>query len=116
MPGGDGTGPRGEGPLTGRAVGRCAGYPEGGYVTAPGRGGGYGYYGRRGGGGRGYRNRYYATGLPYWRRYPACNEPVNQPEAEDTASLRRQVEFVADTIERIAERIERIIKNRKDAE
>jgi len=27
MPGGDGTGPAGMGPMTGRAAGYCAGYP-----------------------------------------------------------------------------------------
>jgi hypothetical protein len=32
MPGGDGTGPMGQGPKTGRAVGFCAGYPNPGYA------------------------------------------------------------------------------------
>ena len=70
MPGGDGTGPGGMGPMTGRAAGYCAGYPAPGYMNpAPGRG----YFGRgRGsfgrGGGRGRRNWFYATGLPGWAR------------------------------------------------
>ena len=39
MPGGDGTGPLGLGPMTGRAAGYCAGYPVPGYMNPlPGRG------------------------------------------------------------------------------
>jgi len=33
MPGGDGTGPAGMGPMTGRAAGYCAGYPVPGYMN-----------------------------------------------------------------------------------
>lgn len=39
MPAGDGTGPVGLGPMTGRAAGFCAGYPVPGYMNpVPGRG------------------------------------------------------------------------------
>jgi hypothetical protein len=39
MPAGDGTGPLGFGPMTGRAAGYCAGYPVPGYMyPTPGRG------------------------------------------------------------------------------
>jgi len=69
MPGGDGTGPGGVGPMTGRAAGFCAGYSVPGYMNpmvggrgfAAGRGGGRG-------GGRGRRNWFYATGAPGWSR------------------------------------------------
>ena len=38
MPGGDGTGPMGFGPMTGRAAGYCAGYPVPGFMNpVPGR-------------------------------------------------------------------------------
>lgn len=64
MPCGDGTGPAGRGPMTGRAAGYCAGYDMPGYMNyVPGRG----FWGR-GGGGRGWRNWYYATGLTGWQR------------------------------------------------
>jgi len=50
MPRGDRTGPRGAGPMTGRAVGYCTGYsvpgftnPVGGYGRGWGRGRGRGY-------------------------------------------------------------------------
>jgi len=33
MPGGNGTGPAGMGPMTGRAAGYCAGYPVPGYMN-----------------------------------------------------------------------------------
>lgn len=116
MPAGDGTGPRGEGPLTGRAMGRCAGYPANGYATAPGRGGGYGFFGRRGGGGRGLRNRYYETGLPQWRRYSQYDGPFYNQEPSETESLKSQVQFVADTIEQIAYRVNQLLKRKTEKE
>ena len=63
MPRGDGTGPGGMGPMTGRAAGYCAGYPVPGYMNPMG-GRGMG----RGGGGWGRRNMYWATGLTGWQR------------------------------------------------
>jgi hypothetical protein len=53
MPWGDGTGPAGMGPMTGRAAGYCAGYPVPGYMN-PMPGFGYGAWGGAQGG--------------YWRR------------------------------------------------
>lgn len=45
MPAGDGTGPAGLGPMTGRAAGYCAGYPVPGFVNPAPRGGvGYGRF------------------------------------------------------------------------
>lgn len=69
MPWGDGTGPRGFGPMTGRAAGYCAGYPAPGYMHPGGAGYGWGRgfgwssgrgYGRGFGRGRGWR-----WGYPY---------------------------------------------------
>ncbi len=77
MPGFDGTGPLGYGPMTGGGRGYCVTY-LGPYDSRAwvgwgiGRrraffgGGGRGWFGR--GGGRGWRNWYYATGLPGWAR------------------------------------------------
>ena len=84
MPGGDRTGPYGEGPMTGRRAGYCAGYGVPGYMNdVPVRGRGFGYgrgYGR--GWGRGYGYGYgYRWGAGYgggW--YPG---PVS-PEYERT--------------------------------
>lgn len=71
MPRGDGAGPGGMGPMTGRGAGYCAGYSVPGYMNP--YGGRYPGGGRAFGGGfgrgHGYRNWYYATGLPGWDRY-----------------------------------------------
>ncbi len=65
MPGGDGTGPGGMGPMTGRAAGYCAGYSVPGFMNPiPGQGS----WGWGRGGGWGRRNLFYATGLPGWQR------------------------------------------------
>jgi len=60
MPGGNKTGPRGEGPMTGRRLGFCAGNDRPGFDTTPGNFG-YGYgrgFGRGGGMGYGFRHGY----------------------------------------------------------
>ena len=69
MPGGDRTGPLGQGPITGRGAGYCRGYGMAGSANlgrsggwGAGRGAGFG----RGGYGRGWRNRFLATGVPGW--------------------------------------------------
>jgi hypothetical protein len=56
MPRGDGTGPAGMGPMTGRAAGYCAGYDMPGYMNP---------YGGRMGGGFGWgRGRFWGYGHP----------------------------------------------------
>ena len=68
MPGGDGTGPGGMGPMTGRAAGFCAGYSMPGYANpVGGRGMGMGMGRGRGGGfgrGRGFGWGRAGYGLP----------------------------------------------------
>jgi hypothetical protein len=72
MPAGDGTGPLGQGPGTGRRAGYCGGYDRPGYMNAtPGRGrwgGGRGTDDLWSRGGRGWRHRFWATGLTGWMR------------------------------------------------
>jgi len=124
MPRGDGTGPWGTGPMTGRAMGRCAGYETPGFTTTPGWGGGRrGMGGGRGAGwpgGRGYRNRYYATGMTGWQRadrgmqawgpdwgsYPAAGPAAPTGEvAEDLQAratrLERELTDVRDALARL---------------
>lgn len=61
MPRGDGTGPAGTGPMTGRGAGFCAGFRVPGFLnSSPGRGLGFGR-------GRGYRRMLWAAGL-----IPSC--------------------------------------------
>ncbi len=119
MPYGDGTGPMGLGPMTGRAAGYCAGYPVPGYMNPiPGSGlwcYGRGWFGR----GRGFRHWYRATGLPGWMRasmgLPAWGGWINpaffagfpqeitpQQEAE---ILKKQAEIIQEELKTINERI-----------
>ena len=109
MPGGDGTGPMGMGPISGRAAGYCAGYPAPGFMNP---GGGRGFSGRglggRGfggrGGGRGRRNMFWATGVPGWARagwVPVADTYPPMAGAAFTATLPRDAELQA--LERQAE-------------
>jgi len=77
MPGGDGTGPQGQGPMTGRAAGYCAGYPTPGYANPIyGRGRGFGF-GRGFGRGRG-RGRGWGRGFGWGAAYPYAYGYPNQ--------------------------------------
>ena len=119
MPQGNRTGPEGAGPMTGRAMGYCAGYEMAGFETAPGgragRGLGLGL-GRRFGGGRGgasfrraggfggglgagrgraaaYGGRFSAgLGRSYW------NEGAETGEARE-ASLREEIDLLSNRLE-----------------
>ncbi len=113
MPGGDGTGPMGMGPMTGRAAGFCAGFAVPGFANPF---GGRGFWGRgRGrGGGRGWRNWFYATGLPGWQRaamgWPfaagaAFAAPAPQQELE---MLRAQAGGMEQALEDCRRRIEEL--------
>jgi len=121
MPRGDGTGPMGLGPMTGRKAGYCAGFPVPGYMNPVSAGRGYfgwgrGFFGR--GGGRGWRNWYYATGLPGWARasmgypafggvYPYGAEITPKQEAD---ILKNQADILKKQLEDIQSRIEALEK------
>jgi len=122
MPGGDGTGPGGLGPMTGRAAGYCAGYPAPGYANPAGgrgfRGGG------RGGGGWGWRNPFHATGLTGWQRaaagwpafgpvappgVPYAGPYAPTPSAEQQIdALKAQAEYFEDALDGIRKRIQEL--------
>jgi len=92
MPRGNGTGPNGMGPMTGRGAGYCGGGGAPGFVTGgAGLGFGRGCGGRGGQRGRhGRRNMFNATGLTGRQR--AAMEAVPPPTASDTptADLEKQ--------------------------
>jgi len=121
MPGGDGTGPGGMGPMTGRAAGYCAGYAVPGYMNPVG-GRGFGAYGRGRGGGWGRRNWYYATGLTGWQRaamgpYPAAQgyqAPYAVPYApamttqQQLDALKGQAEYLEDALKNVKKQMDEI--------
>ncbi|MBU1752089.1 MAG: DUF5320 domain-containing protein [Chloroflexi bacterium] len=111
MPRGDGTGPSGQGPQTGRHAGYCSGYDRPGCAN-PGFGMGHG----RGGGGRGWRNMYYATGLPglarcdpAWSAPPAYG-PAMSPMSGDqeVQMLKGQAEALKQQLDAISQRLSEI--------
>lgn len=92
MPGGDRTGPNGQGPMTGRGWGFCGGASE--------PGAGYGGWGRRmraGWGGRGGRNRGQRGGWPM--------DVEMGPRGSRAASTG---DAVLDKLEELSERIARL--------
>jgi hypothetical protein len=116
MPRGDGTGPAGLGPMTGRAGGYCAGYSVPGFSNSiPGRGlfgRGRGFFG--GGRGRGFRNMYWATGLPGWARcgvYPAWGWGIAPYSSEQEVEvLKNQAKLMQDEMNAVNERIKELEK------
>ena len=119
MPGGDRTGPMGQGPMTGRAAGYCTGAAAPGFMNpSPGRGF-RSWGGRRGGGrglagGRGWRNQYYATGVPGWARAewgfaPPVYQDVplapSMAREQEMELLREQAEYLHEALEQIKGRI-----------
>ena len=104
MPRGDGTGPAGIGPMTGRAVGYCAGYSAPGFAnTIPGRGLGIGFRG-------GHRFMPYfghGYGSPYGMSFRI--EPTPQQEIE---ALQNQSKYLRNTLEGIQKRIAELEKEK----
>lgn len=101
MPGGDRTGPLGQGPMSGRAAGYCAGAEAPGFMNAGmgrgfGRGRGFGTGLGRGrgfggrGGGRGWRRRAYWDEGPGY--YPAAD--ATQAVIDEIAALRQRLELL----------------------
>ena len=109
MPRGDRTGPAGMGPMTGRAMGYCAGFDRPGYANP-----GPGFVGRGfGGGGHGRRHWHHATGLPGWMRAGwGANAPYAPPYPQTGLSkdqemdmLKAQSEGLRSALDEIAKRL-----------
>jgi hypothetical protein len=103
MPRGDGTGPAGMGPMTGRAAGYCAGYNMPGYMNPYGgrMGGGFGW-----GRGRfwGYRHPPAFWGAPYG--YGTVPYAAPYSAGQEKEALQEQVKFFEDQIASVRKRIE----------
>ncbi|HHO77350.1 MAG TPA: hypothetical protein ENN05_13115 [Deltaproteobacteria bacterium] len=102
MPFGNGTGPAGMGPMTGRAAGYCAGYNMPGYVNpVPGRG----FRGRGGrGGGWGRRGAWFDA--PYYQTPVYGAVPYNP--VQDADALKAQAQYLQKTLEEIQKRIQEL--------
>lgn len=124
MPRGNGTGPFGLGPGTGRRAGFCAGFSVPGYVNP--------VFGRRwfarswgfAGRGRGYRHCFYATGLPFWaginphafRLHPFYGYPY-APGHEMTKEmeidlLKKEAEELENALEAIKDRLSKLTEEK----
>lgn len=105
MPRGDGTGPMGMGPLTGRAFGFCAGFRTPGF-TNPGTGAGLG---RGCGYGRGFRRMSSFGTVPGWvpAGYSVFNGAFASAETEKEY-LTRQADFMENQLEQVKKRLEKL--------
>ncbi|MCX7020043.1 MAG: DUF5320 domain-containing protein [Candidatus Sumerlaeota bacterium] len=121
MPRGDGTGPMGMGPMTGRAAGTCAGFETQGVASStPGRGRGMGFrrgqgFGGRGSGGHGWRNMFRATGLPGWMRFGRYAAPYGDPTSYqkpdpeiEKQALQNQAEALQSDLDLVRKRLSEI--------
>lgn len=111
MPRRDGTGPEGEGPMTGRRMGNCVSKDET-METGRGLGRRYGSQGFRGG--QGGRNRrrsmFYATGMTGRQRAAILQADSKGLEQTDEIDmLKQEAAAVADRLERIEKRIEELV-------
>ena len=105
MPSGDKTGPSGNGPMTGRSAGYCAGFEQAGYENQIPRRGGVGR-GRRGGRGIfGFRNLGRRSGRGFFQSgYGGISE------AEENQSLTSEAGFLKRRLENINERLKELNK------
>lgn len=119
MPGGDGTGPWGLGPRTGRVLGYCAGYNVPGWYTHPGFGRGVSFGRGRGlGYGRGFwgRGRGFLEGALYPYPTPYFPESFIEPSREEEkAYLENMIKGLEEEMKLIRERFQELSKEKKEA-
>jgi len=102
MPGGDRTGPWGEGPLTGRKMGFCAGYDVPGYMNMQtARGGGFG---RRFRGGSAYGRGY---GLGF-RHGQTSQHWEGLADVSERTMIENQIRVLKDQLSALEERLSKL--------
>jgi hypothetical protein len=101
MPRGNGTGPMGRGPMTGRGLGFCAGLA---LPALMGLAFGRGREGR--GGGRGWRNMFHATGLTGWQRAAMAGTAPSAATVAPTAETEKQ--FLETQVEAIQSHLDEV--------
>ncbi|MEF8799220.1 MAG: DUF5320 domain-containing protein [Candidatus Bipolaricaulota bacterium] len=113
MPAGDRTGPRGEGPRTGRGLGFCSGYRTPGYTKGVPRGGGGFGRGRGFGFGRGFSRRFgysrgYVPSAPAPGDYARETGYANQEAQSEKEYLEREVEALENELEAMRRRMKEL--------
>ena len=121
MPFGDGTGPQGMGPRTGRRAGYCAGSPTPGAFNPLGRGCGFGL-GRGFGQGRGFRHRFWAIGMPGWawtqgaaQPYPSVPPFFPAEQVDEAKILKQQAAYLKEQLQDVQQRLAEV-ENKTDDE
>jgi hypothetical protein len=115
MPRGDGSGPNGLGPMTGRAVGYCSGHLVPGFMNPV-----FGFgFGR--GGGRGLCRGFWTTGIPGWARFPGFTAAVPDDQgfypaggldpATEARMLSGQIEIMEQSLKNAKERLDELQKS-----
>jgi len=105
MPFGDGTGPRGMGPMTGRGAGYCGGYGRPGFTNpAFGPAGGYGY--------PGYGAFYGYSGVnPYTPAIPGAPPASEMDREQELSYLKNQAQIARSQLEQIESRMRELEKS-----
>jgi len=107
MPRGDGTGPLGAGPMSGRGAGFCSWFGMPDYGNAPPA---YGYgmgFGR--GGCRGWRNRFFARGFLGWMRPRGYAAPYQKPDPElEKQMLKNEADTLRSEMDYIKKRLDEL--------
>ncbi len=99
MPGGDGSGPLGFGPMTGRGAGYCAGFNGSGYAMGRGYGFGFRRFNRSG-----FPCRFSFYSPAYApEAYPAA---VAYPAADEEESLKAEANYLESQLKQIKKRLE----------
>jgi len=116
MPAGNGTGPLGMGPMTGRAAGYCAGFGRPGFMTpGAGRGMGFGFRG----GGRGRRRRGFwcgpwaAAAPEFWGWGHAAAGVAGPTRQQEQEMLQGQVENLENTLAELKQRLSELQAERQ---
>jgi hypothetical protein len=98
MPRGDGTGPAGQGPMTGRGMGYCAGFNAPGFMN-PGLGRAFGWGGAATGFRRGFRR--FGFGMPFV-------QPQVITEREEKEILQEELEALKQEMKEIEKRLKEL--------
>lgn len=114
MPGGDKTGPNGQGAMTGRGMGYCSGSDQPGYATGAGRGMGGGRGMRGGGRGMGRVGTGVGQRVRSWFRGNPNQGVVNQPNpqqdvlAEENAELNKKLDALNKKLADLQNKIDKL--------